>query len=114
MNYKELQVANASIIALQEAHLTAENSADVKEHLLTLINKGKRRIIINISAVTFIDSSGIGSLMAISHALNQKDDFFALCSPQNPVKHILDVSHLKIAFRIFDTEEDAIQAITSK
>ncbi len=114
MKTKEKIVQDINIITLLELSLTAEYTNELKQYLLGLIQAGKRKIIIDLSWVHFIDSTGIACLMHINHTLNQKSDYFALCNPQESVIHILDLAHLRNVFQCFGSENEAVLASSTK
>lgn len=73
-----------------------------------------RNVIVNLGGVTFIDSSGLATLVKMLKRCRQNDGELALSNLQQAVLIIMELTRLDKAFAIYDTEVDAIQAIESK
>ena len=68
-------------------------------------------IIINLEHVDFMDSIALSTLVqGLKHALQSGGDLY-LCSVQQPVQIIFELTRLDKVFQIFDTEENAVNAI---
>jgi anti-sigma B factor antagonist len=69
-------------------------------------------IVINMSKVSFLDSSGLSALV---HGLNRSremDGDLCLCGLQTPVRMIFELTRFDRVFEIFVGEDDAIAAFT--
>ena len=68
------------------------------------------RIIINMSGVSFIDSTALAALVrGMKHCRQSNGDLY-LCCLQQPVLIIFELTRLDRAFSIFEQQEDAIKA----
>ncbi|GAP64693.1 anti-sigma B factor antagonist [Ardenticatena maritima] len=80
----------------------------VAEWLDDTMKAGTHNIIIDLSGVNFIDSTGLATLVqAMKHARQHGGDL-VLCRLQQPVRIIFELTRLDKAFRIFETEEEAL------
>jgi anti-sigma B factor antagonist len=75
-----------------------------------LAKKGQRKILLNLKAVKYIDSSGIGELVRNYTSLRRQGGDLKLLSPTPTVLEALRISHLD---RIFDIQEDEQLAVQS-
>ena len=85
-------------------------AAPVREIVDHLIDSGMPRLLINLSQVNFIDSSGLALLMQTMKRCQQNEGDLHLCCLQRPVQLIFQLSRLDKALKVFDTEQDALDA----
>lgn len=97
------------VVKTLEKNLEAVNSREFKNQLVESINQGHHAIVINLSKVEFIDSSGLGSLISILKLLTTQKGSLAFCEIQEPVKRIFTLTRLNQVFSIFPTEEEAVK-----
>ena len=68
------------------------------------------KLIVNLKGVNFVDSAALATLVqGLKHSRQNQGDVFICCS-QDPVKVIFELSRLDRAFKIFQTETEAIEA----
>jgi anti-anti-sigma factor len=68
--------------------------ASIETSILDLIDKGSRRLVIHVPALTSIDSAGIGMLMACSGQMAQKHGKLRIAGAQGGVARQFEVVHL--------------------
>ena len=89
--------------------IEATNSRDFKTKVTDLINQGHHIIILNLSQIEFMDSSGLGSLISILKLLASHQGKIALCEIQEPVKRVFSLTRLNQVFPLHPNEEDAFK-----
>jgi anti-sigma B factor antagonist len=87
-----------------------EVAAELRSALLSLIERGRRRLIVDLNDVAFIDSSGLGALVAALKALKRIDDSgdVRLARVQPGVASLLEVIRLDRVFTSFASVDLAI------
>lgn len=93
-----------------EEELDARNAQQAKDFFKGLVNDGHEQVVVDLSGLTFVDSSGLGALVTGLKAARQVNGDVRLCSLTGPVKSIFELTRL---FRVFEIFEDREQAITS-
>jgi anti-sigma B factor antagonist len=78
------------------------------------IQAGGTHIIVNCGQITMMDSSGIGELVGAQQRLPQANIGFALCDIPKKVKDLFRITSVNRLFKIFDSEDDAIDAFTAE
>ncbi len=101
---------NVVIITLQEERLDAHNSGELKSQLLSLFEDGKVNIIVDLGAVRFIDSSGLGALVSGFKNASAQEGKLKLAALQNQVKSMFELTRLHRVFEIFPSNEDALNS----
>ena len=101
---KEGQLA---VIALSGG-LDAKEAPAVKKALQTLLAEGALRLVVDMEAVSFIDSSGLAALVSTLLAARKSEADVALCGLTPAVRSVLELTRLH---RVFTVYEDATAAI---
>jgi anti-sigma B factor antagonist len=77
-----------------------------------LLTDGKRHFVLNLSAVDYIDSSGLGQLISIWTSIKNKNGHMTILNPNKRVQRLFDITRLHTIFEIFENETDAVQKAT--
>lgn len=77
-------------------------------------NPSAKQVVINLSGVGFIDSSGLSTLVKGLKRCRQAEGELYLSNLQQAVLIIFELTRLDKAFNIFDTEADAVAAFSDK
>ncbi|MBL4616042.1 MAG: STAS domain-containing protein [Magnetovibrio sp.] len=85
-------------------------SPQVREALLGCI-KGGSSVVVNLSAVSYIDSSGVASLVEAFQTAKSKGLGFALAQISETPMRVLKLARLDQVFVIHDTVDEAVSAV---
>ena len=81
-------------------------SPNLRKAILDNVDKSNSRIIIDLSQVEYMDSSGVATLVeGLRSAMKQKKSF-KLLSPSAPVRKVLNLSRLETVFSIVESEDE--------
>ena len=105
----ERRIESAQIVAL-EGELDAASSAQTRTELRERLKKGQIRFVIDLSAVPFLDSSGLSVLVTVLKAAREQGGDIALLSPVPQVRSLLELTRLHRVFEVFEHEDDAVAA----
>jgi len=83
------------------------NAPQIKDHLNQLIEDKIYKVIINLDRVTYIDSSGIGALIAGVSNLKKYNGTLKIINTSGAVRKVLELTKLNAFFEIFDNEDAA-------
>jgi len=86
--------------------LNATVAPDVKADLTTVLSTSGTKLVLNLSNISFIDSTGIGTLISALKTARQNNGSFQLCCVKTEVLSLLKLMKLDKIFDIFDSEED--------
>lgn len=85
------------------------NASKIKDMIATHIkNSTAKNIIIDLNEVTYIDSTGIGTLISIKQMIQGANGELRLIHVTNSIKKIFELTKLNMLFKILDDEESAI------
>jgi anti-sigma B factor antagonist len=74
-----------------------------------LLADNKRNFVLNLTAVDYIDSSGLGQLISIWTSIRSKGGHLTVLNPTKRVQRLLEITRLDTVFEISADENDAIQ-----
>jgi anti-sigma B factor antagonist len=86
-----------------------EESADLRDTVRMVINQSKR-VVLNLSGVTYIDSGGLGTLVALYTTARNSDGSIKLANLTQRVGDLLQVTKLVTIFDVYDSEEEALES----
>lgn len=83
-------------------------SSVLQQKLLEVVGQKPDRMIINLSNVSYMDSSGVASLVKLLSRTRKNGISLALAAPTKKVRAIFEITRLDSVFNIFDSEEEAL------
>ena len=98
-------------VALSGDLIGENNGPQILEKVSSYIDKGARYVVIDMSGVRYVNSSGIGVLITILTKFRNIGGEVHLLSPSEQVKKLLIITKLQAIFSIEDTKEQAIAKI---
>mgnify|MGYP000916753567 CR=1 FL=1 len=82
----------------------------LREQLITLVNDQRYRIVVNLEAVDFIDSTGLGVLISGLKRVRTHDGEFALVCTEPRILKVFEITGLLAVFDVHPTVDDAVAA----
>ncbi|MBT1247828.1 MULTISPECIES: STAS domain-containing protein [unclassified Thermosipho (in: thermotogales)] len=96
-----------ALIAKVYGDIDAYHSADIKKEIREkMISSDKEKIIIDLSEVNYIDSAGLGSLVAILKDARMNNKLLYLMSPKQSVMRVFEMTRLDKVFNIISSIEE--------
>jgi anti-sigma B factor antagonist len=83
----------------------------LKEHLVKVLDEGATGVVVDLSGVTFIDSTALGVLIGAVRRLHEADGRMALVVATRPVERVLKLTGLDRVFTIHATRDAAVAAL---
>ena len=103
--------ADITILDLKGRLRVGGNTIALHRSINTLLMEKKRLIVLNLAGVSFIDSSGLGELIASQISVENKGGSIKLAELTDPLKQLLSTTKLLNVFDVYDREADAIQSL---
>jgi anti-sigma B factor antagonist len=110
MQFKETKTGELLVSTVLDTRIAEAVAPDLKASLIRRFEQ-QRVIILDLTAVLFIDSSGLGALVAVLKHLGEGGDL-VLCGIKGGVASMFKLTRMDKVFRIFPTAEDAVVALT--
>jgi anti-sigma B factor antagonist len=104
------EVGGVNVIDLDGRIVLGEESNAFREKVKSLLAAGKKNIVLNLSNVSYIDSAGLGTLVATFHSARSQGATLKLSNLGSKFKEVLQVTKLMTVFDTYDSEAAAIQS----
>jgi anti-sigma B factor antagonist len=106
----ERNVEGILILDLQGRLVAGEAAGTLRERSHQAASSESRNVILNMKGVDYIDSSGLGTLVAAHSSLSKADGGMALMNLSKRSAELLILTKLATVFRIFDDEKSAVDS----
>jgi anti-sigma B factor antagonist len=104
------QAGTVTVVDVEGRIVLGEESANLRGLISELLTKGDRNILLNLADVQYIDSSGLGSLVAAFTSVRKQQGQLKLLKLTNKVQDVLQITKLYTVFDIFDDEALAVKS----
>ena len=104
------QVGDITVVDVSGRITLGEGSSALRDVLRDLLANGKKKILLNLSEVSYIYSSGIGELVSGFTSVSNQGGTLKLLGLTKRVKDLLQITKL---YTVFDVHEDEAHAIRS-
>ncbi len=108
LDISERQAGDVTILDLNGKVTLGEGSVALRSAIRRLLGEGKKKILLNLGKVGYVDSSGIGELVSSFTAVNKEDGTLKLLNLTEKIQDLLAITKLLTVFDTFDSEEDAL------
>ena len=108
MNLQTEDKGIAVLLTLNEERLDAHNSGELKSQMLKLFEQGKNNLVVDMQAVRFVDSSGLGALVSGFKNASSRNGSLKLTGLQLQVKSMFELTRLHRVFEIYNDAEEAL------
>ena len=112
MNLLIEQRGSAVLLTVQEERIDAHNSSELKAQMLKLFEEGKNNLVVDLHAVRFVDSSGLGALVSGFKNASSRNGSLKLSGLQLQVKSMFELTRLHRVFEIFADVDEALTSFT--
>lgn len=113
MNIQERQLDDITVLDL-DGTFALGGHADFKHHVETTITGGNRKLLINLAKVSYMDSSGLGELIAGYSQMRRVSGQMKLINLSKRLNQLLIITKLITVFETFDSESAAISSFTAE
>jgi len=111
MNVETIAEGEVSVVHLQGKLVAGVGDILLREAVNELLAEGERRILIDLSDVTHIDSSGVGELVASKRIGARFGALVKATRASQSVERVLRIAQILPLFNLHDTREEAIESL---
>lgn len=105
------EVASPGALLRLEGRLDARNAQVLVQECQRLRDEGRTNIVLNLANATFVASSGVGSLLALTELLKDVGGRLVLVEVSDAVNSVIELLNLTQFLNIAATESEALQTI---
>ena len=112
MQISERSAGNVKLLDLSGQITATEGGQQFKDKINSLVHQGHKNILVNLSNVTQVDSSGLGELVAAYTTVTKAGGSMKLLNLTKRLHDLLTITKLVTIFDTYDSEQDALKQFT--
>jgi len=110
LNIKERQAGDVTIMDLDGEVRIGDSATALRSAIRNLVARGSTKLLLNLAGVRYIDSSGIGELIANYTTVGRSGGQLKLLSLTEKVQDLLVITKLLTVFDVYDDESEALSS----
>ncbi|MCK3683309.1 STAS domain-containing protein [Maribellus sp. YY47] len=114
MTFDIQKCGSYTLVKVNADRLDTNNAPDLKSELVLVNNEGEKNIVLDLSNVTYCDSSGLRAVLVANRLCEDAIGTFILCGLQPDVENLVKISMLHTVLLITDTVEEAESLLEKK
>src|ERR1051326_996436 len=112
LKMSQREVDGATVVAFGGRIVLGEERNALREKVKTLVAEGNEKNVLNMDNITFIDSAGLGTLVASHHTAKKEGALLRLCHLGSKFQEVLQITKLLTVFDVSNTEAEAVASFT--
>jgi len=106
----ERTAGDITILDLSGKITIGEGSVQLREKVRQLLGEGKKKVLLNLGDVSYVDSSGIGELVSSYTTTRNQGGQLKLLNLTKKIQDLLSITKLLTVFETFDAERAALDS----
>lgn len=108
MNIKEKMHGDVAVVALKGNLMGEPDTTEVRDKVYSLLQDEVKKIVLDLGKVKWINSSGLGSLIAAMTSVKNKGGDMRLANITEKVESVFMITQLIKVFKTYETVERAV------
>jgi len=113
MQIEERTVGEVVVLDLKGRITLGEGDQLLKDKMNSLVNQGRKRIILNLAGVPYIDSAGLGEIVGSYTTVSRQGGSLKLLNLTKKITDLLAITKLLTVFETFDSEDEAVRSFSA-
>jgi anti-sigma B factor antagonist len=113
MQIDERTVGDVLILDIKGRITLGEGDELLKDKVNSLLNQGRKKIVLNLAEVPYIDSAGLGEIVRTYTTVSRQGGNLKLLSLTKRITDLLAITKLLTVFEVFESENDAVQSFSA-
>ena len=114
MTIQERAVRSVTVLDLSGKLVLGDGDSLLKDKIHSLVFQGRKQIVLNMGGVSYMDSSGLGALVASSLTAKNNGGQIKLVALTKRLQDLLAIAKLLTIFESYDTEAEAISSFPAQ
>ena len=110
LDLKERQAGDVTILDLTGEVRIGEGSISLRDSIRKLADAGKNKVLLNLAGVKYMDSSGVGELIANYTTLSRQGGQLKLLNLTDRIQNLLVITKLLTVFDSYENEAEALKS----
>lgn len=105
------QAENGATVVAPTGRLDVAGAPALKDAITEVVKNGPPRVVIDLEGVSFVDSTGLGSVISALKQIRSSQGELRLAAPNQQVRVVLELTTLDRVFPYYATVEEALDGI---
>jgi anti-sigma B factor antagonist len=110
LDVRQRQAGDVTILDMSGSVRIGEGSIALRDSVRRLVNDGKKKVLLNLGGVNYMDSSGVGELIANYTTLSREGGQLKLVNLTDKIQSLLLITKLLTVFDSYDNEAEALSS----
>ena len=113
MQIDERMMGDVVVLDLKGKITLGEGDELLKDKVNSLLNQGRKKIVLNLAAVPYIDSAGLGEIVRTYTTVSRQGGSLKLLNLTKRIADLLSITKLLTVFESFEAEADAVRSFSA-
>jgi anti-sigma B factor antagonist len=113
MQIEERAIGEVVVLDLKGRVTLGEGDELLKDKVNSLLNQGRKKIVLNLAEVPYIDSAGLGEIVRTYTTVSRQGGSLKLLNLTKRIADLLSITKLLTVFESFESEADAVRSFSS-
>jgi len=113
MEIDQRSVGEIVILDLKGKITLGEGDELLKDKVNSLVNQGHKKVVLNLAAVPYIDSAGLGEIVRTYTTVSRQGGSLKLLNLTKRITDLLAITKLLTVFETYDSENDAVRSFSA-
>jgi anti-sigma B factor antagonist len=110
LNITERQAGDVTILDMEGKVTIGDGSVALRNKIRSLLGDGKKKILLNLGGVNYVDSSGIGEFVSSYTAVNKEGGSLKMLNLTQKIQDLLAITKLLTVFDVYENEGEALSS----
>ena len=110
MNLEDKKENGVLVVRVLDDRLDANVALEFKDKMVSYIRGGEKLIVLNVAAVDFVDSSGLGAIVSSLKKLDENGDI-VISGAKEGIMRLFKLTRMNKVFRMYETEKEAVESL---
>ena len=113
MHIEERSVGDVIVLDLKGKMTLGEGDELLKDKINSLVQQGRRKVVLNLEGVPYIDSAGLGEIVRTYTTISRQGGSLELLNLTKRITDLLSITKLLTVFETYDNEADAVRSFST-
>ena len=113
MEIVERTVSDVTVLDLKGKMTLGEGDELLKDKINSLLAAGKKKLLLNLESVPYIDSAGLGEVVRTYTTVSRQGGSLKLLNLTKRIEDLLSITKLLTVFETFESENDAVRSFSA-
>jgi anti-sigma B factor antagonist len=110
MEIAERVIGDVTLLDLKGKMTLGEGDELLKDKVNSLLGEGRKKLVLNLEGVPYIDSAGLGEIVRTYTTVNRQGGNLKLLNLTKRIEDLLSITKLLTVFETYDSEADAVKS----